>query len=61
VVACQTVVDPMLGVGVGLGLFGEADDLSRSAVAALVACAAVAVIGVVLLAREHVRPQWSRS
>ena len=60
VIACQTVVDPMLGVGVGLGLFGESAGLTRSALVTLLACAAVAVTGVVLLAREHVRPQWSR-
>ena len=59
-IACQTVVDPMLGVGVGLGLFGESAGLTRSALVTLLACAAVAVTGVVLLAREHVRPQWSR-
>ena len=61
VIACQTVVDPMLGVGVGLGLFGESAGLTRSGLVALLACAAVAVAGVVLLAREHVRPHWSRS
>ncbi|MFC0439979.1 hypothetical protein [Kutzneria buriramensis] len=61
VIACQTVIDPMVGVGVGLGLFGEAAGLPRSAALALVVCATVAVTGVVLLAREHVRPQWSRS
>jgi hypothetical protein len=61
VIACQTVIDPMLGVGVGLGLFGEATALSRSAAVILLACAAVAVTGVALLAREHIRPQWSRS
>jgi hypothetical protein len=61
VIACQTVVDPMLGVGVGLGLFGEAGGLHRSVAVGLLACGAVAVVGVVLLAREHVRPQWSRS
>ncbi|MFI9386997.1 hypothetical protein [Kutzneria sp. NPDC052558] len=61
VIACQTVIDPMLGVGVGLGLFGEADALPRFAAAVLVACAVVAVTGVLLLAREHIRPQWSRS
>jgi hypothetical protein len=61
VIACQTVIDPMLGVGVGLGLFGEAGGMPRSAAMILLACAAVAVAGVVLLAREHIRPQWSQS
>jgi hypothetical protein len=61
VIACQTVIDPMLGVGVGLGLFGEATALPRSAAVVLLAGAAIAVVGVVLLAREHIRPQWSRS
>jgi len=59
VIACQTVVDPMLGVGVGLGLFGEAGGLPGATATVLVACAAVAVAGVILLAREHIRPQWS--
>jgi hypothetical protein len=61
VIACQTVVDPMLGVGVGLGLFGESGGMPRSAVLVLLASAAIAVAGVVLLAREHIRPQWRSS
>jgi hypothetical protein len=61
VLACQTVIDPMVCVGVGFGLFGEASGLPRSAAFALVACAALAIVGVALLAREHIRPQWSRS
>jgi hypothetical protein len=61
VLACQTVIDPMVCVGVGLGLFGEASGLPRSAALALAACAALAIVGVALLAREHIRPQWSRS
>ncbi len=61
VIACQTVIDPMLGVGVGLGLFGEAGGMTRSSMVVLVACALVAVAGVILLAREHIRPQWGNS
>ena len=63
VVACQTVIDPMLGVAVGLGLLGEADGLTRMAAMGLVGCACLAVAGVVLLARETTSrsPLWSRS
>jgi len=63
VVACQTVIDPMLGVAVGLGLLGEADGLTRTAAMGLVGCACLAVTGVVLLARETASrsPLWSRS
>jgi hypothetical protein len=52
VVACQNVVDPMLGVAVGLGLLGEADGLTRTAAMGLVGCACLAVAGVVVLTRE---------
>jgi hypothetical protein len=38
-------------IGVGLGLFDEASSPPRSA--------ALAIVGVTLLAREHIRPQWS--
>jgi glycosyltransferase involved in cell wall biosynthesis len=51
VVACQTVIDPMLGVGIGIGLLGEAAHLLPQTAVALVACAVLAVAGVVALAR----------
>jgi glycosyltransferase involved in cell wall biosynthesis len=51
VVACQTVLDPMLGVGVGIGLFGEAGHLSLLASTGLVLAGLAAVAGVVALAR----------
>jgi glycosyltransferase involved in cell wall biosynthesis len=52
VVACQTVLDPMLAVGVGIGLFGEAGRVSPAAATGLVLAGIVAVIGVGALARS---------
>jgi glycosyltransferase involved in cell wall biosynthesis len=57
VVACQTVIDPMLGVGIGIGLLGEAARMSPLTSVGLVVCAAMAVIGVIKLAgRQASRP-----
>lgn len=53
VVACQTVLDPMLGVGIGIGLLGEATHLLPQTAVALVACAVLAVAGVIALARNQ--------
>jgi glycosyltransferase involved in cell wall biosynthesis len=53
VVACQTVLDPMLGVGIGIGLLGEATHLLPQTAVALVACAVLAVAGVIALARTQ--------
>jgi glycosyltransferase involved in cell wall biosynthesis len=53
VVACQTVLDPMLGVGIGIGLLGEATHILPQTAVALVACAVLAVAGVVALARNQ--------
>jgi glycosyltransferase involved in cell wall biosynthesis len=53
-VACLTVVDPLVAVGIGAGLLGEASRTSGWTAAAELACAAVAAAGVVALARrEH--------
>ncbi|MBW4720911.1 glycosyltransferase [Saccharothrix obliqua] len=50
-VACLTVVDPLVAVGIGAGLLGEATRTSGPVALAELACAAVAVAGVVALAR----------
>ncbi|MEV1121444.1 glycosyltransferase [Actinosynnema sp. NPDC049800] len=52
-VACLTVVDPLVAVGIGAGLLGEATRTSPLVGAAQVACAAIAVGGVVALARTR--------
>lgn len=52
VVACQTVLDPMLAVGVGVGLLGEAARLTLASAVGLVAGATLAVVGVIALARR---------
>ncbi|MFC5059039.1 glycosyltransferase [Saccharothrix xinjiangensis] len=50
-VACLTVVDPLVAVGIGAGLLGEANRTSGAVALAELACALVAVGGVVVLAR----------
>jgi glycosyltransferase involved in cell wall biosynthesis len=55
-VACLTVVDPLVAVGIGAGLLGEATRTSVLVGAAELACAAVAVGGVVALARTRTLP-----
>ncbi|WP_199444156.1 glycosyltransferase [Umezawaea beigongshangensis] len=52
-VACLTVVDPLVAVGIGAGLLGEASRTSGWTAAAELACAAAAVAGVVALARRQ--------
>jgi glycosyltransferase involved in cell wall biosynthesis/drug/metabolite transporter (DMT)-like permease len=51
-VACLTVVDPLVAVGTGVLLLGEAAHLSPWTGAALVVCALAAIGGVLALARE---------
>lgn len=53
VVAVLTVVDPVVSVGVGVVLLGEAARMSPYAIAGQVAGAIVAIIGVITLARFH--------
>lgn len=53
VVACLTVIDPIVAVGMGLGLLGEADRTGFATTVGQVACAAVACVGVFALARYH--------
>jgi hypothetical protein len=50
-VACLTVIDPMVAVGLGIGLLGEADRADVSTVAGELLCAVVASAGVFALAR----------
>ena len=52
VVACQTVLDPMLAVGVGIGLLDEAGSMSPLAGTGLVLAGIAAVVGVIMLARS---------
>jgi glycosyltransferase involved in cell wall biosynthesis len=52
VVASQTVLDPMLGVGVGVGFLGEATSLTPDTTLGLLVCAAMAVTGVIVLAHH---------
>ncbi|HEY8373859.1 MAG TPA: hypothetical protein VIL00_14050 [Pseudonocardiaceae bacterium] len=56
VVACLTVVDPLVAVATGVVLLGEASGASPLAVTAAVGCAALAAAGVIALARSHPRP-----
>ncbi len=60
-VACLTVVDPLVAVGIGAGLLGEATRTSGPVALAELACAAVAVGGVVALARKQKLPAPMRS
>ncbi|MBP2337752.1 glycosyltransferase involved in cell wall biosynthesis [Saccharothrix coeruleofusca] len=62
-VACLTVVDPLVAVGIGAGLLGEATRTTGPVVAAQLACAALATAGVVVLARkpDHIAPTRSEN
>ena len=60
-VACLTVVDPLVAVGIGAGLLGEATRTSGPVALAELACAAAAVGGVALLARKQDLPAPTRS
>ncbi|MEV5541728.1 hypothetical protein AB0L13_33290 [Saccharopolyspora shandongensis] len=53
VVACLTVIDPLVAVGLGIGLLGEADQVSSWTAVGEVLCAVVACAGVFALARYH--------
>lgn len=56
VVASQTVIDPMMAIGIGIGLLGEGARIVAPAAAGLAACAVVAITGVIALARRHPVP-----
>lgn len=53
VIACLTVVDPIVAVLLGILLLGEGPATSGAAAAVLLACAVAAAAGVVSLARYH--------
>jgi hypothetical protein len=53
VVACQTVLNPMVAVGIGASVLGETTGIGSSLTTMLALCGAVAVFGIVLLARSR--------
>ncbi len=53
VVACLTVIDPLVAVSLGIGLLGEADRVGIWTALGEIGCAAVACAGVFALARYH--------
>ncbi len=53
VIGSVTVVDPLVAVGLGIGLLGEGSRTTGWMGAAEMVCATVAVIGVLVLARYH--------
>ncbi|WP_433871207.1 hypothetical protein [Saccharopolyspora sp. CA-218241] len=53
VVACLTVIDPLVAVGLGIGLLGEADEVGTWTAVGEIGCAVVACLGVFALARYH--------
>lgn len=57
VVACLTVIDPLVAVGLGIGLLGEADRVPAWTVAGEIVCAVIACAGVFALARYHPETQ----
>ncbi|MFR9730939.1 hypothetical protein ACL03H_17070 [Saccharopolyspora sp. MS10] len=57
VVACLTVIDPLVAVGLGIGLLGEADAVGSATAAGEVLCAVIACAGVFALARHHPETQ----
>ncbi|GAA0511981.1 hypothetical protein GCM10011581_02250 [Saccharopolyspora subtropica] len=60
VVACLTVVDPLVAVGLGIGLLGEADHVGAATAVGEALCAVVACAGVFALARYHPDTQQRR-
>ena len=54
VIAGLTVIDPMVGIAIGIIIFGELDPNVRPAVAlSMVAAGCIAIVGVVALSRHH--------
>ena len=54
VVAGLTVIDPMVGIAIGIGIFGELAPNVRPAVAlSMVAAGCIAIVGVIALSRHH--------
>jgi hypothetical protein len=60
VVACLTVIDPLVAVGLGIGLLGEADRVDTVTAVGEAVCAAVACAGVFALARYHPETRQQR-
>jgi drug/metabolite transporter (DMT)-like permease len=58
VIAGLTVVDPLVAVGIGIIVLGEASQAPPAAAVAFVVAGAIAICGVFLLARHH--PQVGR-
>ena len=57
VIAGLTVIDPLVAVGIGILVLGEASQAPIWAMFAFIACGAVAVVGVFGLARYHPQAQ----
>ncbi|MET1071821.1 MAG: glycosyltransferase [Umezawaea sp.] len=55
-VACLTVVDPLVAVGIGAGLLGESARTTGWTALAQIVCACIAVGGVCVLARREATP-----
>lgn len=56
-VACLTVVDPLVAVGFGIGLLGEAAHSGGLSIAGEVAGAVIACLGVVMVTRHRLIPR----
>lgn len=60
VIGGLTVVDPILAVLIGAFLLGEGSRLAPAVLAVMLACAATAVAGIVVLSRHHPEAQRAR-
>ncbi|GAB3283304.1 hypothetical protein [Parasphingorhabdus pacifica] len=60
VVACLTVIDPLVAVGLGIGLLGEADEVGAWTATGEAMCAVIACAGVIALARHRSEPAAER-
>ncbi|ASN40087.1 MAG: DMT family transporter [Paeniglutamicibacter terrestris] len=54
VIAGLTVIDPIVGISIGIAIFGELDPNVRPAIAlTMVAAGCIAIVGVIALSRHH--------
>jgi hypothetical protein len=53
VIAGLTVIDPMVAVGIGIVILGEAAEASMDTILTFLGSAAVAVLGVYLMEKVH--------
>ncbi|MGH3519975.1 MAG: DMT family transporter [Haloechinothrix sp.] len=53
VVACHSVLNPVVAVAIGVAVLGETEGIGASATTALAVCGGLAVLGIALLARSH--------